>query len=218
MTAEANFRRVAPIYMRRLLSDFPTLDATDAAAIFGNLGYESIGFSTLQEIKPTVAGSRGGWGWAQWTGPRRRAFEAYCARTGKDPGSHEANYAYLFVELKGIEGSERGAVAKTAAAFGLPAKVEAFERAFLRAGVKNYESRLKWARIAVDAFRADDNATAPTAPAPPIPTPTRPIEQHEEPIAPPPAKTERKGIPWWVWGIGIAAALGAAAAFIPLPF
>src|SRR5690606_11587737 len=101
--------------MAQLLRDFP-ITPTDAAAIVGNAGHECGGFTTLQEINPTVKGSRGGYGIMQWTGPRRRAFEAYCARTGKDPSSDDANYAWLFLELKGIEGTEGGAIAKTIAA------------------------------------------------------------------------------------------------------
>ena len=90
MNAEATFRAKAPGIMAKLLSDFP-IEKLAAAAIVGNLGHESAGLATLQEIKPTVAGSRGGYGWAQWTGPRRRAFEAYCKRNGKDPASDDAN-------------------------------------------------------------------------------------------------------------------------------
>src|SRR5690606_17673173 len=84
--AEQTFRAKAPGIMAKLLRDFP-IAPEDAAAILGNLGHESLGFTAMQEFRPVVAGSRGGWGWAQWTGPRRRAFEAYCARTGKDPAS-----------------------------------------------------------------------------------------------------------------------------------
>ena len=140
MNAEQTFRAKAPWIMSKLLCDFP-IGVDDAAAILGNLGHECLGFTAMQEFKPVVAGSKGGWGWPQWTGPRRRAFEAYCKRTGKDPASDDANYAYLFIELKGIEGSEKAAIPKTMAAKGLDAKVIAFELAFLRAGVKHYSSR-----------------------------------------------------------------------------
>jgi hypothetical protein len=150
--AEATFRAKAPGIMAKLLGDFP-IGPEDAAAIVGNAGHESLGFTVLQEIKPVVPGSRGGYGIMQWTGPRRRAYEAYCQRTGKDPASDEANYAYLWIELKGIEGSEGQAIAKTAAAKGLDAKVEAFELAFLRAGVKHYPSRQKYAGIALAAWQ-----------------------------------------------------------------
>lgn len=211
-TAEAHFRAVAPLYMRRLLSDFPALDPQGAAAIFGNLGHESLGFTKLQEMKPTVNGSKGGYGWAQWTGPRRRAYEAYCARTGKDPASDEANYAYLFVELKGIEGTEAGAVARVVSATGLQAKVEAFEKAFLRAGVKHYDSRLQWARIAVDAFREVDQPTGPII-LPTTPNPPPPDIPAPEPAIP----GSNPGIfRWWIIGGITVAAAALFIAFVPI--
>lgn len=146
-----HFEEVAPKYMALLLKDFPELSLEDAAAIFGNAGHESIGLTTLQEMKPTVEGSRGGWGWMQWTGPRRKAFEAYCAKHKYDVRSDEANYKWLFLELKGIEGTEKP-IPKLLAAKGLEAKVIAFEKAFLRAGVKHYDSRLVWAERALAAW------------------------------------------------------------------
>ena len=48
-----------------------------------------------------MAGSRGGFGWAQWTGPRRREFEAYAKENNLDPKSDEANYGFLVHELHG---------------------------------------------------------------------------------------------------------------------
>src|SRR5690242_19980815 len=115
------FRQKAVLVMGRLLKDFP-IGTNDAAAIVGNLGHESGGFATLQEIKPTVAGSKGGYGWAQWTGPRRRAFEAWCGQQKLKPSSDEANYGYLKLELKG-EYSD--AVILTVAAKTLADKVKA---------------------------------------------------------------------------------------------
>lgn len=210
-SAEAHFRATAPKYMRKLLADFPQLDAQDAAAIFGNLGHESRGFTSLQEEKPTVKGSRGGYGWAQWTADRRRAFEAYCQRTGKDPASDEANYAYLYLELSGHEGTEGKAVGRVSAAVGLQAKVEAFEKAFLRAGVKHYDSRLQWAKVAVDAFRQSEEQA-------PVPKPRPTIHPHEsdptDAIAPPAGK-KRGGINWWVVLVVIIALALAGIAFIP---
>lgn len=182
--AEQTFRAKAPGIMAQLIRDF-SITPLDAAAIVGNAGHESLGFTALQEFKPTVAGSRGGWGWMQWTGSRRRAFEAYCARTGKNPASDEANYAWLFLELKGIEGTEGKAIGKTVAAKDLEAKVVAFEKAFLRAGVKHYDSRKRWAGIALDAWRAH------SATGIPIPNPT-PVP---EPSAPAPAPARSNGPP-----------------------
>ena len=185
--AEQVFRAKAPGIMAKLLSDFPITDL-DAAAIVGNSGHESLGFTAMQEFKPTVAGSRGGWGWMQWTGPRRRAFEAWCKRTGKDPASDDANYAWLFLELKGIEGTEGAAIGKTVAAKGLDTKVEAFERAFLRAGVKHYDSRKLWAKRALEAYQAAGKAVDA-----PKPTPI--------PVTPLPEPAKGKGPPWAIIAI-----------------
>lgn len=138
----------APWIMKALMHDFD-LDATSAAAIVGNIGHESGGFKFLQEIKPMVPGSRGGWGWAQWTGPRRRAFEAYVDRNAMDPASDEANYKWLFVELSTTESKAIPAVRK---AVGLKNKVKAFEAAFERAGIKHYPERYKWAERAMAAW------------------------------------------------------------------
>lgn len=156
------FAKKAPWMMSKLLADFP-IDEDDAAAIAGNAGHESLGFTKLQEMKPTVKSSRGGWGWFQWTGPRRRAFEAYCARHGYDPAIDEANYKWLFLELSTTEAKAIDAVK---AAKGLDAKVKAFEKAFERAGVKHYPSRLEWAEFALKEFKAA-RAGAPGKPAAP---------------------------------------------------
>ena len=83
----------------RLLEVFD-LHRFQGCGIVGNLGYESGGLKTLQEIEPAVPGSRGGYGWAQWTGPRRRAFEAWAAAHVLEPSSDEANYGFLIYELR----------------------------------------------------------------------------------------------------------------------
>ena len=86
--------------VRRLGAEFG-LAPHQAAGIVGNLGYESGGLKVMQEVRPVVPGSRGGWGWAQWTGPRRRAFEAWADIQGLDYASDAANYGFLMVELRG---------------------------------------------------------------------------------------------------------------------
>lgn len=191
ITPEAAFRAVAPKYMRMFMKDFGASEL-DAAAVFGNAGYESLGFTTLQEQKPKVKGSRGGWGWFQWTGPRRKAFEAYCARNGYDLASPDANYKFLFVELTS---TEKGALPKLKEAETLEDKVKAFEVAFERAGVKAYPKRNAWAKIALDALRT-------TEPEQPTPKPL-PIEDHEDPIAPPPEDKR----PNWAGPIALVVAI-----------
>lgn len=75
------------------------ISENQAAGIVGNVGFESAGLTTLQERDP-IAG-RGGYGWAQWTGTRRQAYESWCAKRAIDPASDEANYGFMLVELEG---------------------------------------------------------------------------------------------------------------------
>jgi len=222
--AQDLFRSKAPWIMALLMRDFQ-LQLDDAAAIVGNLGHESGGFASLQEVKPTVPSSRGGFGWAQWTGPRRRSYEAYCSRGGLDRTTDKANYGFLFAELKG---PYRKAIDKLVAAKGLNAKVKAFELAYEQAGVKSYASRNQWAAIALDAWHQIGGN--PTLPAWALPTPAKPANAQEPapttsdasaaaqpaPSAPPVA-TERDPQPspppakktWWQ---GVIAALGIGTA------
>jgi hypothetical protein len=152
----ALFDEKAPVIMRKLMADF-RLSVEDAAAILGNIGHECAGFLLMQEQRPTVKGSRGGWGWCQWTGPRRKAAEAYWSRHGYDPAGDTANYKWLFLELKGAEG--RRALPALQLAKTLPGKAVAFERAFLRAGIKHDASRIAWAKRALAAYQATPSPT-----------------------------------------------------------
>ena len=145
------FETKAPAIMILLMKDFD-LDDQQAAAILGNLGHESGGFKFLQEKKPLVPGSKGGYGWAQWTGPRRRSYEAYCKKNSLDPTSDKANYGFLFVELKG---SEKASISALKAAEGFRNQVIAFEKKFERAGVKHYNNRVQWAEKALKAYKAN---------------------------------------------------------------
>ena len=56
----------------------------------------------LKECKntiPIVKGSKGGYGFAQWTGPRREMFEEWSKSNKLDPSSYDANYGFLKFEL-----------------------------------------------------------------------------------------------------------------------
>lgn len=160
--AEQNFRSIVPGAMQTLLRLVPGWTVEDAAAAFGNAGHESLGFTKLQEITPTVKGSRGGYGWFQWTGPRRRSFEAYCKDEGLAPDSVAANVSFLAHEL---QTTEKATIAKVGAAIGLEAKTKAFEMAFERPGVAHTDRRLQWAKIALDAYNSVNPAKA--VPLPP---------------------------------------------------
>lgn len=182
MSSATLFKAKVPGLMRQFIADFDC-SVLDAAAVFGNAGHECAGFLKLQETSPTVPGSRGGYGWFQWTGPRRRSFEAYCQRNKLNPASDEANYKFLFVELNGDEQGAIPALKKAREvrdANGkllkseLRSKVEAFELAYERAGVKHYDSRLNWANIALGAYEAKQGAV--TIPPPPDIEPIPPKE------------------------------------------
>ncbi len=142
------FNEWAPIFMAKLQDDFD-LSLEDSAAIIGNAGHESGGFKSLQEKKPVVPGSRGGYGIMQWTGPRRRDYEAYCSRNKLNPADMDTNYKFLFVELRGPEGA---ALTPLRAAKGLDKKVESFMNKFLRPGIPHLESRIIWAKRALQAW------------------------------------------------------------------
>lgn len=148
--AEAHFRAVAPIYMRRLLGDFPQLGELDVSAVFGNSGTESKGLTDDQEDRPTVPGSRGGRNWMQWTGVRRKQFEAFAEEQMLDPDSDEAAYQFLVHELRT---TEKRSIAALKQAKSLETKTKAFMNAYLRPGIPHLDSRIRWARIALEALR-----------------------------------------------------------------
>lgn len=86
----------------RLMGDLQTdleLTEVQAAGLVGNLARETGNFRYLQELNPLIRGSRGGLGYAQWTGPRRDAFVEHAA--GRDLMSYEVNYGFLVHELEG---------------------------------------------------------------------------------------------------------------------
>jgi len=97
-TADFNFKDTSMKLVSDLMQDF-NLTKTQAAALVGNLAWESDNYQGMQEYEPTVKGSRGGYGFAQWTGARRRMFEAWSKENELDPNSYEANYGFLKFEL-----------------------------------------------------------------------------------------------------------------------
>lgn len=144
-----NFDAKASQIMPRLMRDFG-LSREQAAGIVGNLGHESGGFRFHQEQNP-LGGGRGGAGWAQWTGPRRRAFEAWAEKNGLDPKSDEASYGFL------TQGDpEFGKALRAVKQTSTPEDASvAFENSFERAGVKAYGSRFGFARRAMNLPDAD---------------------------------------------------------------
>lgn len=143
------FKQKAPGIMSQLMKDFDLIDV-QAAGILGNLGHECAGFQHLHELGQPE--NRGGYGWAQWTGPRRVTFFDWCREHQLDWESDEANYGFLKHEL---ETSERRTIPAVSKASNLADAVRAFERNYERAGVVNYKSRIRWGQIALSAFQGD---------------------------------------------------------------
>lgn len=145
----AKFEDTVRKYHERLKKDFQINDV-QACGIWGNLGHETGGFKHLQELNPTVKGSKGGYGWMQWTGPRRKKYEAWCKKQGKNPADDETNYLYLVQETLSDEWKSIQQVRKTTT---LKAATETFMLLNLRPGVRHLESRVKWAEKAQDALK-----------------------------------------------------------------
>ncbi|TPM94221.1 phage tail tip lysozyme [Mesorhizobium sp. B2-1-5] len=144
MVEKSLFRDKAPSVMRQLMADFE-LDEIQSAGVLGNIGTECAGFHHLHEIGQPEG--KGGYGWCQWTGPRRKAFFKWCS----DKKMDWKEDGYLKKEISGAYGPTIAALEKTST---LVAAVRAFERNFERAGTPNYDDRDAWAEIALDAYRS----------------------------------------------------------------
>lgn len=92
----------------------------------------------INERNPIVAGSRGGFGLAQWTGPRRRQLEAFAAQQGKPVSDPNVQMDFLMTEL---QGSERGAAQAILAAPDAGSAGAAIVNRFLRPAEEHRASR-----------------------------------------------------------------------------
>jgi hypothetical protein len=147
--------------MRDLMRDFAPLSATQAAGIVGNGGGESGGFTIAQEggIKPP----KGGWGGFQWTGPRRRAYEAYIKAHGGDPTSPRdaLNYDFMYGMLKTeLKGPEKATIPAMRTCKTVADATKMFMVKFERPGIPHYEGRVSWSQMALDAYNAEEAAIA----------------------------------------------------------
>lgn len=94
--------------------------------------------SDINEAKPLVPGSRGGYGLYQLTGPRRTGFEAFAAKQGKDPSDVDAQLDWLMYELQGPEAT---AAKNIFAAKDTPTAAAAIVNDFLRPSPEHAASR-----------------------------------------------------------------------------
>ena len=144
-----NWNTLAPSVIQRLSKDL-SITPQQAAGIVGQLGHESAGLQAINEYQPVVPGSRGGFGWAQWTGPRRKQFESWAKDQGLDVKDPEANYGFLVHELTNTP--EKRALDYVRAAPDAIGAGRAFTDRFLRPGVPAYKSRDNWTNKALSAM------------------------------------------------------------------
>ncbi len=97
----------------------------------------------INEINPTVEGSRGGFGLAQWTGPRRRQLEAFAADRGVPVNDPEMQLDFLMWENAN---TERAAWAKVMEAKDAVDAAERFTVHWERPGKPHLEATLATAR------------------------------------------------------------------------
>lgn len=152
------FTHVVSTFGPRFMTDF-RLDAVQVAGILGNLAHECGDFCQLQQIgcRPP----RGGYGWPQWTGPRRRQYEGYCHVHGLSPAADEANYAYLSVEL---HGAYRSVIAALQRCTTVDSAATTWERRFEAAGSPMMSSRIAKARQALAILHPGHPASVAPAP------------------------------------------------------
>jgi hypothetical protein len=204
----ATFEDRACWLVEKLLQDFPSWDIDCACADAGNAGRES---QIAMVQQGGTSGTAGGYGPWQWTGPRHVQYLAYCARTGKDPASFAAAYAFHVVELRGLDvklgvGDYRIVVTEVAAAKTLADKVAAFEKHYEMAGIVAEGDRLAYAQRAKAAWLANHPAAA--LPAPSV-TPAAAATIAGAAAAGTAAiAAGAAGVPWWA--IGGALFIGAA--------
>jgi murein DD-endopeptidase MepM/ murein hydrolase activator NlpD len=165
----AETRQVA--LMQALIADYD-LSPAQAAGIVGNFMHESAGTATAaRRLPPDVnqgdtTGAppkfSGGYGWAQWTGPRQRTFINFAVQNGymasdRVRATDAANYAYLRHEL------DSTAYASTITELRKQTTPEAaaisFEATFEKAGVPALDKRTAGARAAYEAFTGGSGAT-----------------------------------------------------------
>jgi hypothetical protein len=135
------WEQLAPQTITRLSTDL-SISPQVAAGIVGQLGYESAGLQSINEMQPVVPGSRGGFGWAQWTGPRRRQFESWAEQNKMDVADPEANYQFLLHEL--TQTPEKGVLKKLEGVTDPKEAGRIFTNTFLRPGVPAQDKRDSW--------------------------------------------------------------------------
>lgn len=135
-----------------LIKDVAVPDIKDymAAGIVGNFAVETGRFKFMQEITPVKKGSKGGYGWAQWTGPRRRSFEAWARNHYWEPNSYEANYSFLIREMVSTKKAAYEALLRTKT---VEEAAKVWMNEFERPGIPHEAKRISEAKEALRIYR-----------------------------------------------------------------
>lgn len=164
--AGPTFQENAPKLMNDLMKDYQ-LSKEQAAAIAGHWGHESAGLNPgINERNPLIPGSRGGYGLAQWTGPRRKALEKFAADNNMPVDSYDTQYAFFKKEIsesksnqKIIQNVRQSKTTDEAMQAFMPFQTGNDPRAIQAPG-----SRLGWANKAMEVYdRSQGNATTSVA-------------------------------------------------------
>jgi hypothetical protein len=112
--------------------------------------------------------SKGGYGFFQWTGMetaakpgRRRVFENLLKGMKLRPDSYDANYEMLKRELKG---PGKRTIPKLRTAKTIDEATKFFMMTFERPGIPHFEDRVKWSKMALEAYQAEERRIAKDPP------------------------------------------------------
>ena len=117
----------------------------------GNFAVESGFDAGINERNPLVEGSRGGFGYAQWTGPRRRQLEAFAQANGAPVHDPNVQLDFLMHELAT---TEKGAAQAIFAAQDPATAARLVSEKFLRPGIPHLDRRMAETQALAQALSA----------------------------------------------------------------
>ena len=115
----------------------------------------------INEANPIVPGSRGGFGLNQWTGPRRRAYEAFAQQRGVPVDDLDTQLDFTMHEMEGPESAAWKALLGTQTA---EEAARVYSDRFLRPGIPHMDRRLAEARRLVGVDFGGEQQVADVSP------------------------------------------------------
>ena len=191
----------------------------DAGAILSNFHAESGLNAGINEIHPAIPGSRGGYGLAQWTGPRRDALEAFAQQNKLDVSQSATQLAFMKQEL---QQPEYAGVLKAMQAAQTPEeKAAIFFHGYLSGNAPSLEHNLPGHVARAGAYAGLPAATvAATQPQGPPGAPTAPAVMTGDVARPGDVPPPPGGAPGAYGGGGFGAVVGRPATTVgtnPIP-